>query len=78
MEISNYIHNGNLVVKVIPNSKVEKVIEENNQLKVYLKAQPDKNKANKALIKFFKENYNLSVQIKSGEKSRSKVLSILN
>jgi len=77
INILKYIKDRNLSLKVIPNSKVEKLIEENNQLRVYLKAPPDKNKANKALIKFFKENYNFSVQIKSGEKSRNKVLRII-
>jgi len=65
-----------LLIRVIPNSSKTKLIEENNQLKLYLQAQPEDNKANIALIKFFKKEYNVRVTIKSGVKSRHKVLLI--
>ncbi len=51
--------------------------EENGRLKLYLKAPPDKNKANLELIKFFKKELGLVVEIKSGVTSREKVLRIV-
>jgi len=76
MNIEKYLKNNLLNVKVIPNSQQTKLIEENNQLKLYLKAVPEKDKANKQLIKFFKKELNLKVAIKSGKKNKNKVLRI--
>ncbi len=63
-------------VKVIPHSGRTELKEENNQLKLYLKSPPEKNKANLELIKFFKKELHLNVEIISGLKSREKVLRI--
>ena len=60
-------------IKVIPNAKEDKLVGDT----LYLKAVPEKDKANKALIKFFKKNLHLNVRIKSGEKSRNKVIEII-
>ena len=68
---------GLLSLKVIPNAAEEKLIEEQGNWKLYLKAVPDKGKANQALIKFFKKKYNLQVRIERGEKSREKVLWVI-
>ena len=57
MEIDKYIHNGTLTIRVVPNASKNDVVEEHNQLKVYIKAVPDKNKANVELIKFFKKKF---------------------
>ena len=76
MNLTKYIKNNLLKLKVIPNSSRTELIEENGQLKLYLKAVPDKNKANNELIKFFKKKFNLTVEIKSGKKSRHKTLHI--
>ena len=77
MNLNSYIQNGLLRIKVIPNSKQTELKEENNQLKLYLHAVPDKNKANLELIKFFRKEMKLRVKIKSGMKSREKVLRIV-
>ncbi|PIN76867.1 YggU family protein [Candidatus Woesearchaeota archaeon CG10_big_fil_rev_8_21_14_0_10_36_11] len=77
MEISQHIHNELLRVHVIPNASRNHVIEEHTQLKVYIKAVPDKNKANSELVRFFKKEFGLRVTIKSGLKSRDKVLKVL-
>ena len=61
----------------MPKEETE-LIEENNQLKLYLKAQPQKGKANDALIKFFKKEYKLRVVVKSGKTSRDKVICIVD
>ena len=78
MDLTPYMHNHILRLKVIPNAAKTKLVEENNALKLYLKAVPEKNKANLELIKFFKKQFNLTVEIKSGLKSREKVLRIVD
>lgn len=65
-----------LKIKVIPHSSQAKLVEENGSLKLYLKSPPEKDKANRELIKFFKKELNLKVSIKSGAKSREKVLEV--
>lgn len=77
MNIEEHIKDSLLKIKVIPNSKKNELKEENKQLKLYLHAVPDKNKANRELIKFFKKELGLNVEIRSGLKSREKVLKIL-
>ncbi len=77
MDIQKYIKNNILQIKVIPNSSKNELIEEEHGLKLYLNAVPDKNKANLALIKYFKKELGLVVEIKSGLKSREKVLRII-
>lgn len=71
------INSNSLNIKVIPNSSKQELVCENNQIKVYLKSVPDKNKANEELIKMFKKRVGLKVEIKSGLKSRNKVLKVL-
>ncbi len=77
MNLSKYVHNNTLTVKVVPCSGRTELMEENGKLKLYLKSPPEKNKANAELIKFFKKNYKLSVRIKFGESSREKVLEVI-
>jgi len=77
MNLTSLRAGNTLSLRVIPDSSKTKLIEENNQLKLYLQAQPEDNKANIALIKFFKKEFNLKVSIKSGAKSRNKVIEIL-
>jgi len=74
---SLYIQDGKIRLKVIPQSGRTELVEENGKLKLYLKAAPEKNKANLELIKFFKKEFKLFVRIKSGETSREKVLEIV-
>lgn len=77
MEIRDSIVNGKLKIKVIPNSSQQKAVFENNQWKIYLHTIPDKNKANRELIQFFKKQFGLRVEIISGMKSREKTLRVL-
>ena len=76
MNLSLYIHNNLLHLKVIPNSSRNELKEENGQLKLYLHAVPEKDQANKELIKFFKKELGLKVLLKSGARSREKLLEI--
>ncbi len=73
------IQNNELKVKVTPNSsKTEIKSIENDFVKINIKAPPEKDKANKELIKFFKKHFKLSVKIKKGKISREKVLEIID
>ena len=74
MNLSPYIHNNLLSLKVIPNAKRTELKEENNQLKLYVHALPEKNKANKEVIKFFSKLLKKRVEIKSGLTSKEKLL----
>lgn len=63
----------------MPKSSREEVVEEAGGLKVYVKAAPDKGKANKAVIELMAEHYGVkrsAVTIVSGETSRRKIIEI--
>ena len=69
-----------LTVKVIPRSKVVKVVEEGKgRLKVYLNAPPVEGKANAALIECLAEYFGVKrrqIKIVKGLKSREKMIVI--
>ena len=67
-----------LTVKVIPNSKENKIEKENGILIVRLKEKAEKGKANIALIKLLTKYFNSQVRIVSGHRSRNKVIEIEN
>lgn len=77
MNITDFIKNGKILLHVIPNSSRSELICEEESLKLYVKAVPDKNKANLEVIHFFKKQYGLKVLIEHGEKSRHKVLLVV-
>ncbi|MAF99006.1 MAG: hypothetical protein CMH61_00180 [Nanoarchaeota archaeon] len=77
INLSKYITNSTLKVRVVPNSSRTELVEENNQLKLYLKSVPEKGKANRELVRYFRRCLKLSVEIISGKTSRNKVLRIL-
>ena len=76
--IGKFIHNNTFSLRVIPNASKTDLIEENEKLKLYLKVQPQKGKANEALVKFFKKEYKLMIEIKSGKTSKDKVIILKN
>jgi len=68
-----------LVIKVRPNSKLEKIERTETGYIAYVKAPAIENKANKALIELLSEHFNTSksqITILSGEKSRQKIVEI--
>lgn len=75
--INDWIQNGNIEVRVQPGASKTELITENSSLKLYLKAQPEKGKANSALVKFFRKEFKLDVEVVRGKTSRNKVLKIL-
>lgn len=66
-------------IKVVPNAKQNKLVEEPSRLKVYLTAPPVDGKANKALVAFLAEHFGVkrsAVRIVRGETGREKVIEI--
>ncbi|MGB3081738.1 MAG: DUF167 domain-containing protein [Candidatus Omnitrophota bacterium] len=69
-----------LKVKVFPKSSREELVETGGVIKVYVKAAPEKGKANKALIALVAKEYGVKkskVVILRGETGRNKVLEVL-
>ncbi len=68
-------------VKVKPNSKKGPLVEEQNgELTVFLRQKPIEGEANSALIKILADHFDVAkscVVIKSGRKSRQKLVEIL-
>lgn len=69
-----------LKIKVIPNSKINKIVErKDNYLKIKLTAPAHEGKANKALIKFLSLYFKVAknkIALVSGEKSHEKIISM--
>lgn len=68
-----------LAIRVIPNAKQNKIVDEGERLKVYLTAPAVDGRANKALIALLAEHFGVrksSISIIRGEKSRDKVIQI--
>jgi len=66
-------------IKVIPKSSRAEIVEQDGVLKVYVKAAPDKGKANKAVIDLISKKYGVSkssVSIVLGETSRKKIVEV--
>ena len=70
----------NLRVNVKPNSKLQKIIENDEFLTIYLKSKPIQNKANKELLKLLKNKLRglsiNNIKIISGFKSSNKVIEV--
>jgi hypothetical protein len=67
-------------IKVIANSKENKVYKENDFLKIYLKTKPLHGEANQALIGLLADYFNVSksrIRIIKGEKTRRKIIDII-
>ena len=67
-------------IRVIPNSKKDVIVKENEKLKIHLKAKAVNNEANKYLIEILSEYFNVkknNVKIVKGLKSREKIIEVL-
>lgn len=64
-------------IKVKPNSNKQEIIKDEIGYIVYLKSVPKDNKANTELIKILKKYFKKNVEIKSGLKSKNKVVEII-
>lgn len=68
-----------LTVKVIPRAKVNKIIYNQQEIKVYLTKPAVEGKANKQLCKILADYFKVKpyqIQIIKGEKSRSKLIQV--
>jgi uncharacterized protein (TIGR00251 family) len=63
-------------IKVKPNSNRTEYngVDDNGRHLVSIKEKAEDNKANIALVKFFKKEFKLNIRIKSGLKSKDKIL----
>jgi hypothetical protein len=69
-----------LTIKVVPNARQEKIVQEPGRLKVYLSAPAVEGKANARLIGFLAEHYKVrkrDIIIRGGQRSRDKLVEIL-
>ena len=70
-----------LKIKIIPNSKINKIVEEKEDwLKIKLTAPAHEGKANEALMNFLSQEYKIAknkIQLVSGQKSRDKTVKLL-
>lgn len=77
--MKQYIEKGELKIIVRPNSPKTEVIRwdsEKRALRVNVHAHPEKGQANKEVVRFFSKKLKKKVVIKSGLKSRCKILQI--
>jgi uncharacterized protein (TIGR00251 family) len=77
MNIDDYIVGNKLNIAVKPNSPKTKIVGYDNSkkaLKVNVKAQPEKGKANAEIIKFFSKLTKKKIEIILGKTSKYKVL----
>ncbi|MFH1878760.1 MAG: DUF167 domain-containing protein [Candidatus Omnitrophota bacterium] len=66
-------------IKVFPKSSREEVVRKDGMIKVYVKAAPDKGKANKAVIELIAREYGAkksNVRILAGETGRNKTVEV--
>ena len=67
-------------VKVITGSSKSEIVNEGDVLKAYVRAKPDKGKANKEVVGLIAERFNVPknmVRIVSGVKSRKKIVEVM-
>jgi uncharacterized protein (TIGR00251 family) len=77
---SRYINNNHLKIIAKPNSPKTEIIEYDDSkkaLRVNVHAKPDNNEANVEVVKFFSKLLKKKVIIKSGTRSREKLLEII-
>lgn len=63
-----------LVVHVKPGAKKTEILSKGDTWEVAVAAPADKDKANKELVRFLSKTLKKKVRIKSGQKSRDKLL----
>lgn len=67
-------------IKVFPSSSREGIVRKDGRVKIYVKAAPEKGKANDAVLKLVAKEQGVkkgNVRIVSGHASRKKVLEII-
>lgn len=64
-----------LKIKVIPNSRKDEIVE-GDPLVVRVTDQPEKNKANKKVLKLLSRYFDTRVSLVSGSTSREKIIEV--
>ena len=64
-------------IRVIPNSKNQKIEKSEQGYKVWLKSRAENGKANVELIKLLKRKFNKQVRIIIGLKNKNKIVEVL-
>jgi len=80
MDFNQYIQNNHLKILVKPNSSKTEILgwdDDKKALRVNVKARPEDNAANVAVVKFFSKLLKKKVIIKTGLRSREKILIII-
>jgi len=80
MDIGSYIQNNHLKILAKPNSPKTEIVgwdESRSALRVNVHAKPDNNEANVEIVKFFTKLLKKKVTIKSGLRSKEKILQII-
>ena len=68
-----------LHAKIKPNSKIQRIIDNNDYLIIFLRSKPVQNKANNELINLLKKTLNISpnqIKIISGLKNSRKIIKL--
>jgi uncharacterized protein (TIGR00251 family) len=79
VNLSDYVKNKTLKILVKPNSPKTEIVKwdkDRGALRVNVAAPPEKDKANKELIKFFSKQLKKKISIISGAKSKEKLLRV--
>ncbi len=80
MDITKHIHNDYIAILVKTNSPKTEIVRydyEKKALRVNVHAKPEDNEANVEVVKFFSKLLKRKVVIKSGTRSREKLLEII-
>ena len=75
----NHIKNSKLKIIVKPNSPKSEITgynKEKQAIKINIKAQPEKGKANKEVIRFLTKALKKQITIKSGLTSKTKIIEV--
>jgi uncharacterized protein (TIGR00251 family) len=81
IEVNKFINNSHIKILVKPNSPKTEIIrwdEERSALRVNVHAKPEDNEANIEVVKFFSKLLKKKVSIKSGLRSKEKLLQIID
>ena len=76
---ADYIKDNKLKIIVKPNSSKNQVVKwdsDKGGIRVNIKAEPEKGKANKEVVKFFSKLLKKKIRITSGLKNKTKILLI--
>lgn len=74
-----FSHGETIIIKAKPKSSKSELVwdKENKKIVAFLHSVPENNKANEELIRLFRKNLKLKIEIISGIKGRDKKIKIL-